>query len=147
MYGSGGLRPPAVEVDHQVQLHRPPSALRQENPQTGTTLHSTLNMLLSLFCLFPAVPQFALCWSWSGSDLIFIPSSRFCRVWITCTRNARLSTRTLNQKTSSCEWTRFTFRNWQLTPNCGSCRCPPPSPAPQVSAGDRQNTTHAAKSE
>jgi len=35
VHGSGGAGPPAAQVDHQIQLLRPPPALRQEHPQTG----------------------------------------------------------------------------------------------------------------
>lgn len=106
------------------------------NPSFHFKLLPLPPLLLTEKCLFTADPPFVLCWSWSASNLIFIPCRRCSRVWITCTRDARLSTLTSSQKTSFWEWTRFTYRIWQPTPSCGSCRCPLLSPAPQVCDGD-----------
>lgn len=69
----------------------------------------------------------------SDNDSFFIAYCRSCRVWITCTLNARSSTQTSSQKTFCWEWTRLTFRNWRPTPSCGSYQYPLLLPAPQVS--------------
>ena len=59
----------------------------------------------------------------SDGESISIFYHRFCRVWITYTLNARLSTQTSSQKISSWEWMMFIFKSLQLKPSCGSCLC------------------------
>lgn len=54
MHGSRGSRPPAAEVDCQVQLHRPSAGLCEEHPQTGPlpSLHTSLSYYTILYYLF-----------------------------------------------------------------------------------------------
>lgn len=83
MHGPGGAGPPAAEVDHQVQLHRPAPTLCKEHRQTGAVqllyfssgvFESSTTEVFFFFLSFNSL------FAPLGCDSVFIPHRRFCRV-------------------------------------------------------------------